>query len=594
MGRQRRYAKYDNLGTPKGLPARQAIANGPPPRRPQRRHRRQSGRSSGVEHNLAKVGVEGSNPFARSSGSEHAEMLGKPSLRRSDASVSYDGGLRNVAPKVRPKHWGGSGKCLPRSYRNVLRKRPSGLTWHKGVFYYRRHVPEAVRLILGKREVWRSLDTDSVSVARRRMSRIAAEVEAEFEKARLTSNLTVDLALIRPFRNGGEQAYTLDQLVEKLAEKLSLRSDAHPPLAVEKTLAEVFALYFSDPRRSWCKRTEGSYATTRKWVLDIFGTNIPITAITREQCREFVKLLVRMPVHAHQLYPGKSIRDAVKASEGKKVRVITAANVNAHVTRFCATMNWALEEGYLERNPARRLRIPDPVPKAEKRLPFSSHQLQAIFNAPLYTGCEDDEQGYARRGGVFPKRARFWVPLIALFSGMRLNEICQLDSADIVSADGVLCFRVCARSPSSSGKRVKTASSERLVPVHPILHLIGLPAYHSQRRQARDLKLFPELSVSPLGYHSVSFSRWFTRFAEHAGASAEKTCFHSFRHNFRDALRVARVPRELALLLGGWSSGGEIADFYGSGFGPTQLGEEISKVAYPKLDLSHLLKRSDS
>ena len=28
--------------------------------------KRSSGRSSGVEHNLAKVGVEGSNPFARS------------------------------------------------------------------------------------------------------------------------------------------------------------------------------------------------------------------------------------------------------------------------------------------------------------------------------------------------------------------------------------------------------------------------------------------------------------------------------------------------------------------------------------------------
>lgn len=32
-----------------------------PPRQTER------GRSSGVEHNLAKVGVEGSNPFARSS-----------------------------------------------------------------------------------------------------------------------------------------------------------------------------------------------------------------------------------------------------------------------------------------------------------------------------------------------------------------------------------------------------------------------------------------------------------------------------------------------------------------------------------------------
>ena len=28
--------------------------------------RQERGRSSGVEHNLAKVGVEGSNPFARS------------------------------------------------------------------------------------------------------------------------------------------------------------------------------------------------------------------------------------------------------------------------------------------------------------------------------------------------------------------------------------------------------------------------------------------------------------------------------------------------------------------------------------------------
>ena len=33
-----------------------------------------SGRSSGVEHNLAKVGVEGSNPFARSSFSENTTL----------------------------------------------------------------------------------------------------------------------------------------------------------------------------------------------------------------------------------------------------------------------------------------------------------------------------------------------------------------------------------------------------------------------------------------------------------------------------------------------------------------------------------------
>ena len=49
-----------------GLPSSKAGANrAPHPLAPQVASR-QSGRSSGVEHNLAKVGVEGSNPFARS------------------------------------------------------------------------------------------------------------------------------------------------------------------------------------------------------------------------------------------------------------------------------------------------------------------------------------------------------------------------------------------------------------------------------------------------------------------------------------------------------------------------------------------------
>ncbi len=42
------------------------------------RYRPPSGRSSGVEHNLAKVGVEGSNPFARSRFTNHRKFVAKP------------------------------------------------------------------------------------------------------------------------------------------------------------------------------------------------------------------------------------------------------------------------------------------------------------------------------------------------------------------------------------------------------------------------------------------------------------------------------------------------------------------------------------
>jgi hypothetical protein len=48
---------------------------------------RQSGRSSGVEHNLAKVGVEGSNPFARSSFSIYLQCI--EALQASRAIVLF-------------------------------------------------------------------------------------------------------------------------------------------------------------------------------------------------------------------------------------------------------------------------------------------------------------------------------------------------------------------------------------------------------------------------------------------------------------------------------------------------------------------------
>jgi len=324
-------------------------------------------------------------------------------------------------------------------------------------------------------------------------------------------------------------------------------------------------------------------------VLDAMGAQTLLEEVTRERCREFLSLLLRLPAHADKRYQGLSIREAVKAAEGKDVRLINAANVNAQLIRFGAMMNWALDEGYIDRNPARGLRIPDPVARAEKRSPFNPHQLRAIFTAPIYTGCEDDCYGYAKPGPARPQRARFWVPLIALFSGMRLNEICQLDTEDIVDVDDTICFRISASSRSA--KRIKTAASERLVPIHPELLHIGFAPFVAQRRTSADAKLFAELPVNRLGYHSVTFSRWFTRFLQVSGAAGERTCFHSFRHNFRDALRDAKVPREIALLLGGWSSSAgasAIADSYGSGYRPQQLAEEIAKLHYPSLDLSHL------
>lgn len=145
-----------------------------------------------------------------------------------------------------------------------------------------------------------------------------------------------------------------------------------------------------------------------------------------------------------------------------------------------------------------------------------------------------------------------------------------------------------------SDKRLKTSSSERLIPVHPELLDLGFMTFVAGQRERREIKLFAEVGMGATGYRSTTFSSWFTRFTDKAGARAPKTCFHSFRHVFRDALREAKVERDIALALGGWSrpggsgGSGSVSDAYGSGYRVETLFEAISRVRYPDLDLIHL------
>lgn len=103
-------------------------------------------------------------------------------------------------------------------------------------------------------------------------------------------------------------------------------------------------------------------------------------------------------------------------------------------------------------------------------------------------------------GPARPRRGRFWVPLIALFSGMRMNEICQLHAADIHRLDGVDCFFVTeGPSDSDNGKRLKTAASERLIPIHPALIEMGFMTFVTERRATGAVRLFSELQKSSTG-----------------------------------------------------------------------------------------------
>jgi len=232
-----------------------------------------------------------------------------------------------------------------------------------------------------------------------------------------------------------------------------------------------------------------------------------------------------LPANAGKLFPKLSPREASERARLRgDIRVISAANANSLMSNMSSFLNWAVNEELITRNPARGPRLPDPINKRDKRLPFSSDQLQAIFNAPLFRGCVDGGRGYNKVGDRRPRNARFWVPLIALFTGARLGEICQLDTTDVRTVDGVDCIVVSLRSlVGSTDKQLKTTASDRLIPIHPTLIDCGLLRFAEAKRQAGEKKLFDDIEIGSTGSRPVAFSKWFTQFLRACGAQRSRT-----------------------------------------------------------------------
>lgn len=456
-----------------------------------------------------------------------------------------------------------------------------------GRFYLRRHIPCDLQPFVGRVEVWRSLKTDSLQSALRRMPSVAAEIEAEFERIRLLAGMPIDLTLLRPSSDDPTPGLFVTPRIDEPIEPDVIAT------AEVLTFGGAYDRYMDDPTHRWSASTRQAYETSRRLAVSVIGVDLPISVIVRSHCRDYLDVIRHLPRNAVKRFPKLTAREASqRARERGGMEVISAANANVNLANLSSFLNWAVNEELLVRNPMRGLRLPDEVGKRDKRHPFSAEQLRLVFNAPLYRGCQDGDRGYAKPGNQRPRNARFWVPLIALYSGMRLNEITQLDVADIRAIEGISCFVISEASlVGCNDKTLKTGGSERFVPIHDHLIDCGLLAYVEQQAREGQVKLFEEIDPGVRGKRAVAFSKWFTQFARASGAYRPRTSFHSFRHNFRDELRAARIDHDIAMVLGGWATSSNARDAsenYGSGHRVAALGAAIQKLSFGEIDISHL------
>ncbi|NLH80097.1 MAG: site-specific integrase [Phyllobacteriaceae bacterium] len=356
------------------------------------------------------------------------------------------------------------------------------------------------------------------------------------------------------------------------------------PVSAAPTLSEVRDQWIEEGKaKEWSPKT----GEARVIMVDLFiacAGDRPIDSYSKADARTFKDALASLPANWSKT---KSLRTLPVAAAAKKAKAdgmtpMSVTNVNKHLNCLYALMAWAAKHyDEIERNPFDGMRVDKKTTARDERDPFAIDDLKRMFAAPIFRGCQSEWHWSTPGAVVLRDSPKFWVPLIGLFTGARLNEILQLYRDDIVDVDGALCIRICAEKDD---QRVKTASSRRLIPVHAELLRIGFRAFVASKSG----RLFDTVEKAPDGYYSSTFSKHFVRFLDSVGVKRPKVSFHSFRHTFEDACRACGVPHDVMNALQGHSQGG-MSDRYGGGQYPVaRLVEEMGKLRHAGLDLSAL------
>lgn len=202
----------------------------------------------------------------------------------------------------------------------------------------------------------------------------------------------------------------------------------------------------------------------------------------------------------------------------------------------CALLKFACQElEWTERNPWEGIKME--YTTETERKPWTPDQIGAFFALPLFTSYALPQR--AKRAGA---DAAYWIPLLGLFTGARVGELVQLQVSDIMQTEDVWCIDI----NEDNGKRLKTQSSKRQVPIHSELIRLGFLDYVRDIKDAGHASLWPTMHLNK-EKPSHGFSLWFNETPRHAvkdadGNKVDIPEFHCLRHLVRSTMAEANVP----------------------------------------------------
>lgn len=292
-----------------------------------------------------------------------------------------------------------------------------------------------------------------------------------------------------------------------------------------------------------------------------------VEAVTYDDCFNISTWIHNLPRRWQAKYKKKELINAVK--NGNDKIKISKTTVKKYLQTFKEFLAFCRKRRYIKDN----FNDDFDMPKRHEKIKveeFTKDELKEIFNPATYPS----------RKHIYHS-TRYWLPLIALYTGMRLNEICQLYCDDVKYDSRIWYFQLTDERPD---QHLKNKQSKRIIPIHPKLVEMGLIDYLRDVKKNKKERLFFKLEYSKKNHYAHPISTWFARYLEEVKIKTRSKVFHSFRHTVKTYLRDCKVPLEYQNSICGWTGTDVGQNVYAGQVPLKTLYDEICKLDYPFLN----------
>lgn len=352
-----------------------------------------------------------------------------------------------------------------------------------------------------------------------------------------------------------DNAYDLAKRIRKP------KAEEDKPLLSELIEPYVEAKYTAKHKNPNVKTANGYRAMVRLLV-DIVG-DMPANKLTVEHIDLYLRELQRLPANMNKSAPYRDLT-VQEVLALPSVEPMAGKTVKNNLRQVKSFSKWLCARGYNAKDVAmdHTFAVEDERKDSEQKEAYTHQDIQSMAK-----GMVAERTKLTRAGKRIPNKpflnwpSRYWVPILSLFSGFRLEEASQLLVTDIIQVGGIWCAN--CNWYDDAGNRVKhlkNVNAKRIQPLHQTILDLGFLGFMEQVKDAGHKRLFPELTPKPSDNNKVGagVGAWYNGqkgsyrgFENLYVDTAPDKSLHSLRHTYATALGHTDITdRMLSDLMG--------------------------------------------